>query len=62
MHKKVFRQEEAKQGAEEEEDEEPGEDLRNLSAYNMRPNWAQSPNLSSLIIVHACSSESRPLH
>ena len=43
VHEKVFRQEEAKQGAEE---EEPGEDLCNLSAYNMRPSWARSPYFS----------------
>ncbi len=42
VHEKVVRQEEAKQGAAEEE--EPGEDLCNLSAYNMRPSWARSPN------------------
>ncbi len=41
VHEKVFRQEEAKQGADEEE-EEPGEDMCNQSAYNMRPSW--SPN------------------
>ena len=49
VEEKVVRQEAKQEAAGEEE--EPGEDLGNLSAYNMRPSWARSPNFTMTILV-----------
>ncbi len=55
VREKVVWQEEAKQAAAE---EESGEHLCNLSAYNWRPSWARSPNqaVSRVEIYHMCRS------